>query len=91
MLYHELMVGMFDTAGGHMGPPLHGVMEAESQIMSDIKLFRTNGETVTELEGRSVTLEKSLQTLVEPRMSSAGQSLRLSRITGFPKATRNVC
>lgn len=33
--------------------------------MSDIKLFRTNGTTVTELEGHSVALEKSLQTLIE--------------------------
>lgn len=31
--------------------------------MSDIKLFRTNGETVTELEGKAVALEKSLQAL----------------------------
>ncbi|UUO09027.1 endonuclease NucS [Blastopirellula sp. J2-11] len=33
--------------------------------MSDIKLFRTNGETVTQLEGQSVALEKSLQKLIE--------------------------
>jgi len=26
--------------------------------MSDIKLFRTNGESVTQLEGKSVALEK---------------------------------
>ena len=33
--------------------------------MSDIKVFRTNGGTVCELEGRSVALEKSLQSLIE--------------------------
>lgn len=33
--------------------------------MSDIKLFRTDGTSVTELEGRSVALEKSLQELIE--------------------------
>jgi predicted transport protein len=36
--------------------------------MSDIKLFRTNGGTVCELEGRSVALEKSLQTLIEKNL-----------------------
>ncbi len=36
--------------------------------MSDIKLFRTTGTTVTELEGHSVALEKSLQTLIETQL-----------------------
>lgn len=36
--------------------------------MSDIKLFRTNGSIVTELEGHSVALEKSLQTLIESHL-----------------------
>lgn len=36
--------------------------------MSDIKLFRTNGDTVAQLEGRSVALEKSLQTLIEKHL-----------------------
>ena len=36
--------------------------------MSDIKLFRTNGSTVIELEGHSVALEKSLQTLIESHL-----------------------
>ena len=36
--------------------------------MSDIKLFRTDGETVTQLEGHSVALEKSLQTLIEKHL-----------------------
>lgn len=36
--------------------------------MSDIKLFRTNGDTVTQLEGKSVALEKSLQTLLEKHL-----------------------
>jgi len=36
--------------------------------MSDIKLFRTNGTDVTELEGQSVALEKSLQTLIEKHL-----------------------
>ena len=33
--------------------------------MSDIKLFQIDGEVVHELEGHSVTLERSLQTLIE--------------------------
>ncbi len=36
--------------------------------MSDIKLFRTNGDSVCELEGKSVALEKSLQTLIEKNL-----------------------
>lgn len=38
--------------------------------MSDIKLFRTDGESVTELEGKSVALEKSLQTLIENHLEA---------------------
>ncbi len=36
--------------------------------MGDIKLFRTNGDTVTQLEGTSVALEKSLQELIEKHL-----------------------
>ncbi len=36
--------------------------------MSDIKLFRIDGESVTQLEGHSVALEKSLQTLIEKHL-----------------------
>ena len=36
--------------------------------MSDIKLFRTDGELVTQLEWHSVALEKSLQTLIEKHL-----------------------
>lgn len=36
--------------------------------MSDIKLFKINGEKVTQLEGQSVALEKSLQTLIEKHL-----------------------
>jgi len=36
--------------------------------MSDIKLFQSNGNTVTQLEGYSVALEKSLQTLIEKHL-----------------------
>lgn len=36
--------------------------------MSDIKLFRTVGQSVTQLEGRSVALEKSLQKLIETHL-----------------------
>jgi predicted transport protein len=36
--------------------------------MSDIKLFRTDGDAVIQLEGRSVALEKSLQTLIEKHL-----------------------
>jgi len=38
------------------------------QSVSDIKLFQTNGSTVTQLEGHSVALEKSLQTLIEQHL-----------------------
>ena len=36
--------------------------------MSDIKLFQINDNKVTELEGKSVTIEKSLQTLIEAHL-----------------------
>lgn len=36
--------------------------------MSDIKLFRTNGDIVTQLEGKSLALEKSLQVLIEKHL-----------------------
>ena len=36
--------------------------------MSDIKLFRTNADEVTQLEGHSVALEKSLQSLMEKNL-----------------------
>lgn len=38
--------------------------------MSDVKLFRINGSTVKELEGHSVALEKSLQTLIERHLDT---------------------
>jgi predicted transport protein len=38
--------------------------------MSDIKLFRLHGDTVTELDGQSVAVEKSLQTLIERHLDS---------------------
>lgn len=38
--------------------------------MSDIKIFRLIGETVTELEGRSAEIEKSLQTLIERQLET---------------------
>ncbi|TCL62523.1 DUF5655 domain-containing protein [Rhizobium sp. BK251] len=38
--------------------------------MSDIKLFRTDTNAVTELHGSAVTLEKSLQTLIERNMEA---------------------
>ena len=38
--------------------------------MSDIKLFRTDTEAVTELRGSAVALEKSLQTLIERNMEA---------------------
>jgi hypothetical protein len=33
--------------------------------MSDLKLFRTNSDKVSEIPSKSVELEKSLQTLIE--------------------------
>ena len=33
--------------------------------MSDIKVFRIDGDTVSELQGQSMSVEKSLQTLIE--------------------------
>lgn len=38
--------------------------------MSDIKLFRTNGDIVTQLHGQSVALEKSLQLLIEKHLEA---------------------
>lgn len=38
--------------------------------MSDIKIFRLSGDTVTELEGRSAEIEKSLQTLIEKHLET---------------------
>lgn len=38
--------------------------------MSDIKLFRTTADSVTELRGSAVTLERSLQTLIERNMEA---------------------
>lgn len=38
--------------------------------MTDIKLFRTETNSVTELRGSAVTLEKSLQTLIERNMEA---------------------
>jgi predicted transport protein len=38
--------------------------------MSDIKLFRTDSTSVIELRGSAVTLEKSLQTLIERNMEA---------------------
>ncbi len=38
--------------------------------MGDIKLFRTNGDTVEQLEGTSVALEKSLQELIEKHLET---------------------
>lgn len=44
------------------------VHNTQKALMSDIKVFRTSGGTVCELEGRSVALEKSLQTLIEKNL-----------------------
>lgn len=38
--------------------------------MSDIKIFRLNGKSVQELEGQSVAVEKSLQTLIESHLEA---------------------
>ena len=38
--------------------------------MSDIKLFRTEGQNVTELQGQSIGLEKSLQALMEKNLQT---------------------
>ena len=38
--------------------------------MSDIKLFRLHGDTITELDGKSVAVEKSLQTLIERHLDT---------------------
>lgn len=38
--------------------------------MSDIKLFRIQGKEVTELEGRSAAVEKSIQTLLEQHLEA---------------------
>ena len=46
--------------------------------MSDIKLFHINNNKVTELEGKSVTIEKSLQILIEKH-----QILFRNKISGY--------
>ena len=38
--------------------------------MSDIKLFQINSKGVSELRGSAMTLERSLQTLIEKNMES---------------------
>ena len=38
--------------------------------MSDIKIFRHTNDTVTELEGRSSEIEKSLQALIERHLET---------------------
>lgn len=38
--------------------------------MADIKLFKFIGENVLELEGKSVTIEKSLQVLIEKHLET---------------------
>jgi hypothetical protein len=38
--------------------------------MSDLKLFKLNGATVTELDGQSVAVEKSLQNLIEKHLNT---------------------
>jgi hypothetical protein len=38
--------------------------------VGDIKLFRLNGDTVDELEGQSVAVEKSLQHLFERHLET---------------------
>jgi hypothetical protein len=38
--------------------------------VGDIKLFRLNGDTVDELEGQSVAIEKSLQNLFERHLET---------------------
>lgn len=52
--------------------------------MSDIKLFRLSGNVVTELEGHSVAVEKSLQTLIERHMEEflGVQFLATEYVTG---------
>jgi predicted transport protein len=38
--------------------------------MSDIKIFRLSGDSVTEIEGHSAEIEKSLQTLIEKHLDT---------------------
>jgi len=38
--------------------------------MCDIKLFRTDANTITQLEGKSVALKKSLQNLIEGNLET---------------------
>ncbi|WP_430452733.1 DUF5655 domain-containing protein [Rhodopirellula europaea] len=42
--------------------------EEFNSIMGDIKIFKTKGDAVTQLEGSSVALEKSLQELIEKNL-----------------------
>lgn len=38
--------------------------------MSDIKIFRLSGDSVTEIEGHSAEIEKSLQALIEKHLET---------------------
>lgn len=38
--------------------------------MSDVKIFHLSGDEVSELEGRSAGIEKSLQTLIEKHLET---------------------
>jgi type I restriction enzyme R subunit len=44
--------------------------------MSDIKPFQINSNKVTESEGKSVTIEKTLQTLIEKHLFAEREPLR---------------
>lgn len=43
---------------------------ARGTYMTDIKLFRTSGDTAEEITGSSVALEKSLQVLMEKNLET---------------------
>lgn len=45
--------------------------------MSDLKLFRVQEGSASELRGEAATLEKALQTLIERNMTDVGSRLDL--------------
>ena len=45
-------------------------LQERKQIMSDIKLFKTDANRVSTIEGQSVAIERSLQTLLERHLEA---------------------
>jgi hypothetical protein len=60
--------------------------------MSDIKLFRLDRSGVVELEGKSVAVEKSLQTLIDENLEPllGIRFLASEYLTGKPRSLKGL-